>query len=135
MDGRPTRRQFLQGGSIAGLALVGGCALPFAAPPPTAKVHRIAFLSANPPSAINDARISVFRQGMRDLGYVEGQNLVIEQRYASDPNRLVDPAAELVRLQPEVILVAAATVAQDLLAATTTTIPIVSTGIGTIGPE
>jgi putative tryptophan/tyrosine transport system substrate-binding protein len=132
---RLSRRWVVQGAGAVGLGLLAGCGLPFAAPPPAAKVHRIAFLSANPPSATNDARLSAFRQGMRDLGYVEGQNLVIEQRYASDPNRFADPAADLVRLQPEVILVAAATVAQDLLAATTTTIPIVSTGVGTIGPE
>jgi hypothetical protein len=51
MDGRPTRRQFLQGGSVAGLALVGGCAsLPWQVAPPAAKVHRIASLSGGPPN-------------------------------------------------------------------------------------
>ena len=50
-------------------------------------------------------RMEAFRQGLRDLGYVEGQNLVIEYRYAEgSAERLPDLAAELVRLQVDVIV-------------------------------
>ena len=132
---RWSRRQFVQGAGAAGLGLLAGCGLPFGVPTPNTRVHRIASLSANPPSAVNAARVLAFRQGMRDLGYVEGQNLVIEQRYADRRDQFAESAAELVRLQPEVILVAAASVAQSLLAATSTMIPIVSAGTGTGGIE
>ena len=49
--------------------------------------------------------LEAFRQGLRDLGYVEGQNLVMESRYAEGSvERLPDLAAELVRLQVDVIV-------------------------------
>ena len=49
--------------------------------------------------------LAAFRQGLRDLGYVEGQNLVIEDRHAEgNPERLRDLAAELVRLKVDVIV-------------------------------
>jgi len=125
-----SRRQFVQAAGVAGLGLLAGCGrLPWQAPPSAAKVHRIAFLTANPPSVVNDARMSAFQQGMRALGYAEGQNLLIEHHYASSFDRLADPTAELVRLQPDVILVGASQVARAALAATTT-IPIVSAGVG-----
>jgi putative ABC transport system substrate-binding protein len=69
--------------------------------------------------------MEAFRQGLRDLGYVEGQNLVIEWRWAEERDeRLPDLAAELVRLQVQVIVVggvAAIRAAQHA----TSTIPIV----------
>ena len=44
--------------------------------------------------------VEVFRQGLRDLGYIEGQNLIIEYRYAEGRDeRLLDLATELVRLR------------------------------------
>jgi len=53
--------------------------------------------------------LEAFRQGLRELGYVEGQNLVIEYRYAEgSEERLRDLAAELVRLQVDVIVVGGA---------------------------
>src|SRR5262245_6696130 len=68
------------------------------------KVHRIGRLSPGPPMA-SRALEEAFRQGLRDLGYVEGQNLVIESRYAEGSlERLRDLADELVRLQVEVIV-------------------------------
>src|SRR4051812_48390119 len=123
-----SRRRFVQGAGVAGLGLLVGCAVP-SAPSPTPTLHRIAHLSANPPSAANDARVAAFQQGMHDLGYAEGQDLLIEQRYYSSVDQIADPAAELVRLQPDVILVPGATIARGVVAATTT-IPIVSAGAG-----
>jgi ABC-type uncharacterized transport system substrate-binding protein len=69
-----------------------------------AKVSRIGFLSAASPSSMS-ARVEAFRQGLRELGYVEGKNIVIESRYAEGKlDRLSELAAELVRLKLEVIV-------------------------------
>jgi putative tryptophan/tyrosine transport system substrate-binding protein len=55
--------------------------------------------------ASNEANLSAFRQGLRELGYVEGQNVVIEYRSADGrPERLPDLATELVRLKVDVIV-------------------------------
>src|SRR5499425_2607418 len=68
------------------------------------KVPRIGYVSATSPSA-NLARIEAFRQGLRELGYVEGKNMVIEWRYAeAKPERFPALAAELVRLKVDVIV-------------------------------
>ena len=69
-----------------------------------AKIPRIGFLIASSPSA-NAARIEAFRQGLGELGYVEGKNIVIELRSADGKfDRLPDLAAELVRLKVDVIV-------------------------------
>jgi putative ABC transport system substrate-binding protein len=94
---------------------------------PAGKVYRIGRLSPGPPiesSAFEEA----FRQGLHELGYVEGQNLVIEYRYAEGSlDRLRDLADELVRLKVDVIVtggVAAVRAAQHA----TRTIPTVMAG-------
>jgi putative tryptophan/tyrosine transport system substrate-binding protein len=70
------------------------------------KITRIGFLSATPASAIPD-RIEAFRQGMRELGYVEGKNILIEYRWAEGKiDRLSQLAAELVQLNLKVIVAA-----------------------------
>ena len=62
---------------------------------PATKIPRIGFLGGTFPSA-NWARIEAFRQGLRELGYVEGKNIVIEYRWAEGKfDRLPDLAAEL----------------------------------------
>ena len=62
------------------------------------KVPRIGFLGNSSPSAAAHL-VDAFRQGLRDLGYVEGQNIASEYRYAEGKfERLPDLAAELVRL-------------------------------------
>ena len=88
------------------------------------RVARIGYLS--PLSASADAgQGKAFREGLRDLGYVEGQNAVIEARYASGRfERLSELAAELVRLKVDVI-VAAPTPAVRAVQDATRTIPIV----------
>jgi len=90
----------------------------------TAKAARIGYLS--PASAAADAlHKEAFRQGLRALGYVEGQNVLIEARYADGRfERLPDLAAELVRLKVDVI-VAAPTTAIRAVQRATRTIPIV----------
>ena len=65
-----------------------------------AKIPRIGYLSPSSPSAVR-ARQEAFRQGLRDLGYVEGKSISIEYRFAEGkPDRLPGLAAELVRHQP-----------------------------------
>ena len=70
----------------------------------TTKIPRIGFLAVVSPSAVSD-RIEAFRQGLRELGYVEGKNIVIESRYAEGKlERVPALAAELVHLKVDVIL-------------------------------
>jgi putative ABC transport system substrate-binding protein len=92
------------------------------AQPPT-QVHRIGILS--PAAEASTPLFEAFRQGLRELGYVEGQNMVLEFRLAAGrAERLRDLAAELVQLQVEVILTDTMTATQVAKEATTT-IPIV----------
>jgi hypothetical protein len=68
------------------------------------KVPRIGVLAGVSPSAIS-VRMGSFRQGLRELGYVEGKNIVIESRYAEENlDRLPALAAELVRLKVKSII-------------------------------
>src|SRR5215470_14348239 len=88
------------------------------------QVPRIGFLGAPPRSAISE-RIEAFRQGLRELGYVEGKNIGIEWRYAEGKlDRLPALAAELVRLKTDVIVTAGPQVTRRVKEATVT-IPIV----------
>jgi ABC-type uncharacterized transport system substrate-binding protein len=94
----------------------------------TKKVPRIGFLSSSSPSSARET-IGAFRQGLRDLGYIEGQNIAIEQRYAEGvTERLPNLATELVRLKVDVILTPGTA---DTLATknATTTIPIVMSNV------
>jgi putative ABC transport system substrate-binding protein len=74
-------------------------AAPLADAQPAGKVHHIGFLGSG--SATGDPRTrEAFREGLRELGWVEGQNLVIEYRFAEGrSDRLRDLAAELVGLK------------------------------------
>src|SRR6266568_8911654 len=74
------------------------------AQPPT-KVYRIGWLHSGPRPSEPSPGMTAFRHGLRDLGYVEGHNLVIEYRYAEGrDDRLADLAVDLVRLQVDVIV-------------------------------
>src|SRR5882724_6182533 len=67
------------------------------------KVYKIAVLSPGSPGP--SPLLDAFRQGLRELGYVEGQNVAFEYRFAeANPEPLPDLAAELVRLKVDVIL-------------------------------
>ena len=73
------------------------------------KVWRVGYLlqGTRPASLPEAPGISAFLRGMRELGYVEGKNLVIEWRFADNkPHRLPDPAAELVPLKVDVLVTA-----------------------------
>jgi putative ABC transport system substrate-binding protein len=88
------------------------------------KVPRIGFLSGSPPSSIK-ARTEAFRQGLRELGYMEGKNIVIEWRSAEGKrDRLPALATELVHLNVDVIVTAGPLVTRAAKEATST-IPIV----------
>ena len=88
------------------------------------KIPRIGFLGATYPST-NAARIEAFRQGLRELGYVEGKSVVIEYRWAEGKTeRLPSLAAELVRLKEDIIVTAGTAVTRPAKEATST-IPIV----------
>jgi putative ABC transport system substrate-binding protein len=94
-----------------------------------AKVPRIGFLGALSASDF-ESRVDALRAGLRDLGYVEGQNLIIEFRWAEGKyDRLPELAAELVRLKVD-ILVTHATVGTRAAKQATTTIPIVMAASG-----
>jgi putative ABC transport system substrate-binding protein len=95
----------------------------------TGKIWRIAFLGTGSGSA-QGYRVEALRAGLRDLGYVDGKNIVIEYRYAEGKyDRLPDLAAELVRLKVDMI-VAGGTQSTQAVMQATTTIPIVMVGTG-----
>ena len=90
----------------------------------SAKIPRIGYLNALSPTT-NPARIEAFREGLRDAGYVEGKNIVVEYRYAERiSSRLSALAAELVNLKVDVIVTSASQETRAAKAATST-IPIV----------
>ena len=95
----------------------------------TGKVYRIGYLGPSSATAVSRFTES-FRQGLRELGWVEGQNIVIEYRFAEGQfDRLPDLAAELVRLKVDVI-VAIPTPAAVAAKNATATIPIVMVNVG-----
>jgi putative tryptophan/tyrosine transport system substrate-binding protein len=92
------------------------------------KVFRIGYLAGNNPST-DSARSDAIRLALRELGYIEGQNIAIEYRYAEgeqDRNRQL--AAELVRLKVDLILVSAGDPSIRAAKNATKTIPIVMMG-------
>src|SRR5215475_3564028 len=147
------RRTFLAG---VGAVIV---AVPLAAEAQqAAKVYRVGLLGGSPPNSPGGRRAwEGFFQGMRELGYVEGQNILVEGRFYGDhTDRLPALAGELVRLKVDVI-VAGTAPAPEAARRATSTIPIVMathtdpvgsglvaslarpgrnvTGLSTLGPE
>jgi putative ABC transport system substrate-binding protein len=109
------RRDFING-------IVGSTAWPLAARgQQPAKIARIGFLG---PAAVQSNRVKALRAGLRDLGYVEGKNLVIEFRWAETVEQLPELAAELVRMNVDVIFASSSTMVEPARQATKT-IPIV----------
>jgi putative tryptophan/tyrosine transport system substrate-binding protein len=107
------------------------CAAPLAAhAQQQTHVYRIGLLHpfSSPPPSASDALAEALRQGLHDLGYVEGQHFVVEIRYAAgSEERLRDLAAELVQLKVDVIVAPGAAASRAAQHATRT-IPIVMAG-------
>ena len=108
--------------SFVSVALLGSVA--HAQEHQAGKVYRIGFLRAGQPPA---TYIDAFRQGLRERGYVEGQNVVIEFRFGSI-EQLPQLAEELVRLQLDLIVASASSAALAVKRATTS-VPIVFVGV------
>jgi putative ABC transport system substrate-binding protein len=123
MESKRHKRKWVELWTIACVLLVFGCVVQAQQP---AKVPRIGFLASTSLSAAA-VRIEAFRQGLRELGYVEGKNIVIEWRFAEGkPDRLPMLAAELVGLKGAVIVTGGSDPTRAARAATAT-IPIVMT--------
>ena len=92
------------------------------------KVYRIGYLGSS--AASSSALIDAFRQGLRERGYVEGKNIVVEARWTEGKTETIpDLTAELVRLNVDMI-VTSITLAVQAARKLTTTIPIIVVGIG-----
>src|SRR3954468_24476459 len=101
------RRRLVQAGLVgAGLAWLSGCGLSFVPSARRNDVYRVGCLqSSASSSAGGDLNLVAFRQGLRERGYIEGQNVILEVRYSEGRDeRLPELAAELVRLHVDVIL-------------------------------
>jgi ABC-type uncharacterized transport system substrate-binding protein len=94
------------------------------------KVPVVGFVAGSPSSSFTQSNIDAFRQGLRDLGYIEEKNVVIEYRYTDGrEDRLSDLAAELVRSKVDIIVTGSTIVVRAAMQLTGT-IPIVMTGTG-----
>jgi putative tryptophan/tyrosine transport system substrate-binding protein len=123
MDGRRTRRHFVQGAGAAGLGLLAGCGRwpGQQRAPGGPEIRRIGVLGDS-----FTARWDAFREGLRELGWVEGQNLAVEYRWTEGHNeRYGAVAAELVQLPVELI-VAGTSAGSAAAKQATSTVPIVA---------
>jgi len=104
---------------------------PLAAAQQAGKMPRLGILASGSPPPRPGGSVETFLHGLRDLGYVEGQNLVIAIRYAEGrPERLPELAADLVRHPVDVLVAAGGTPVALAAKRATTTIPIVMTNVG-----
>ena len=123
-DNRKSKIQNRKWVGLSIIALVLAARVVVAPAQQPTKVPRIGFQLDSPVSAVA-ARIEGFRQGLRELGYIEGKNIIIEWRSSEGkPERRSELTAELVRLKVDVIVSAGPTITRALKEATST-IPIV----------
>ena len=114
---------------VALVALLFALSVPVEAQQPK-KVPRIGYLSALEP-ARETTRSEAIRNGLRELGYIEGQNIAFEYRYSEGQvDRAPNLAVELVRLKVDVIVVAGGDRWIQVAKNATKTIPIVMVGVG-----
>ena len=124
-----TSRSSLVGQTVALCAILFALLAPAVAQQPT-KIPRVGVLRPGTPGDLTE---DSFRQGLRELGYLEGENIVVEYRYAEGRlDRLPELAAEMVRLKPDVIVVGSTRFAEVAKQATRT-IPIVVIGGDVVG--
>jgi putative tryptophan/tyrosine transport system substrate-binding protein len=123
MDYLPTRRRFVQDAGVASLGLLMGCGrLPWQAP---AKVPRIGYLGGRNIPTFTAA----FRQGLGEYGYVEGQNLALDWRFAEDRvEQFPDLAAELLSRPVEMIVAGTNPAALAAAQASSTTPIVIASG-------
>jgi len=113
------RREFIT-------VLGGAAAWPLAASAQPSAMPLIGFLDIRSPDTLIEDRLRAFRQGLKDTGYVERENVAIEYRWAENQvDRLPELAAELVRRQVAVFVTTGGPVALFATKAATTTIPVV----------
>jgi putative tryptophan/tyrosine transport system substrate-binding protein len=110
------------------LALLAGLSWPPAAvAQPANKVWRIAYLSGAS-LELDQPRLAGFRQGLQELGYLEGKNVVIEEKYAGGrPDRLPGLAEEMAKRKPDLFVVYGVPAAANAAKKASATIPIVFT--------
>jgi putative tryptophan/tyrosine transport system substrate-binding protein len=127
------RKSKIQNRKLVGLSLIAlvlGVTVAVVEAQQPKKVARIGYLSNTEPGR-ESARTEAIRLALRELGYVEGQNIAIEYRYAElKLDRLPELGAELVRLKVDIIVAAGGTVTVRAAKTATNTIPIVMTGGG-----
>jgi putative ABC transport system substrate-binding protein len=115
------------------IAILALCAMLFALSPWAAaqqpkKVYRIGYVANDP--ALESARAEAIRRTLRDLGYIEGQNVAFEFRYHEGKRDRRALAAELVRLNVDLIVIAGGDLEIRAAMAATKTIPLIMTGRG-----
>src|SRR5688500_12514783 len=119
-----TRRRFAQGAGVAGLALLAGCGRwPWQAAQQPPRVVRVGFLVG----AISTSSpwVEAFREGLREHGWIEGQNIIIDFRSAEGrPGQLPEIVAELIWLRPDIMVVGGPEAGRVIKEATST-IPVV----------
>jgi putative tryptophan/tyrosine transport system substrate-binding protein len=118
-EGYVRRRDFIKG--VAGSTV----ALPLAAGAQQSAMPVIGFLDSRSSDAMS-SRLGAFRQGLKEVGFVEGENLKVEYRWADNQiNRVSEMATELVRRQVDVIVATGGPPAALAAKSATATIPIV----------
>jgi putative tryptophan/tyrosine transport system substrate-binding protein len=123
MPHRWSRRQVVQGAGAVGLGLLAGCGRwPGQAQPPP-RTARVGYLGSEPDAPEHEA----FRQGLRELGWINGRDLFIDYRWTERNDEFPTLATDLVGLPVDLIVAAAGTASVLAAQQATLTIPIVFT--------